>query len=85
MEPPQLCGVIYTALTLRTWASMCNHVCPGICVLCEQAGQAQPMGPVGGFMHGERCAVLGERADPETPGPATKPDVLLFIYLYLVR
>lgn len=77
MEPPPRCGV-YAALTLCTWASVCNRVCLGICVLCEQAGRAKPMGPVDVFMCGRWWEVPGKSADPETSGPVTKPDVLLF-------
>lgn len=57
---------------------MCNRVCLGICALRERAGLAKPMGPVDGFMYGKRCQVPGGSDDPETSGPATEPDVLLF-------
>lgn len=57
---------------------MCIRACRGICVLCEQAGRAQPMGPVVGFVRGKWGEVPGGSADPETSGPVTKPDVLLF-------
>lgn len=53
MESTYLSGVIDATLTGCTWASMCNRVCLGICVLCEQVGLAQPMGPVDGFLHGK--------------------------------
>lgn len=36
------------------------------------------MGPVVGFVRGKWGEVPGGSADPETSGPVTKPDVLLF-------
>lgn len=53
MEPAHLGGVIYATLILCTWASMCNHVCLGICVLCEQARMDKPMGSVAVFTCGK--------------------------------
>lgn len=47
------CGVTYATLAWHAWAPVCNRVCLSLCVLCEQAGLANPLGPIDGSMHGK--------------------------------